>query len=261
MKTVRKKRLLNNITKKNRLGKGREGTVYNAVNSHGIQYALKEGPLGPYEIEFAEHVAHKYPDQFMTLYDHRKGVALWSKVDTTLQEKAKHLSPSILYDIYIQIFNILTILQTEGWTHNDFYASNIGIRATPHSTITIRNHTIPTHGYLVQAIDYGLVRKEFQPGRDIYKLFSIVKENGVDTDLYRIKKVKLHKKYYLPLPKFIQMDLSVLLLHLMAAKEFKKIYPALHISYPLPTSAMLYILHHIKDPVACLNYLIEKRKT
>jgi len=244
MKTFRKKRLLNTITRKNIIGKGREGTVYNAVNSNGIHYALKEGPLGKQEIEFAETVAAKYPDHFMQLYDHREGVALWSKVDTTLKEF--HGSKK---DIYVQIFKILTILEKEGWTHNDFHHSNIGIEGDTK----------------VKIIDYGLVRKGFQPGRDIYKLFSIVKLNGIDTDLYRVKKRKLEKvtmsllKPYLPpVSKFMQMDLQVLLLDLLAPKEFRRLYPGLEVPHVLSKSIMLYIIKNIEKPEACLQYMLKR---
>jgi serine/threonine protein kinase len=244
MKTVRKKRLLNTITRKNIIGKGREGTVYNAVNSNGTHYALKEGPLGKQEVEFAETVAAKYPDHFMQLYDHREGVAVWSKVDTTLKEF--HGSKK---DIYVQIFKILTILEKEGWTHNDFHPSNIGI----------------VDGTKVKIIDYGLVRKGFQPGRDIYKLFSIVKQNGIDTDLYRVKKRKLEKvtmsllKPYLPpVSKFMQMDLEVLLLDLLAPKEFKRLYPGLEVPHVLSKLVMLYIIKHIEKPEACLQYMLKR---
>lgn len=241
MKTVRKKRLLNTITRKNIIGKGREGTVYNAVNSNGVHYALKEGRLGKQEIEFAETVAAKYPDYFMQLYDHREGVAIWSKVDTTLKEFQGSKK-----DIYIQIFKILTILEKEGWTHNDFHPSNIGIVDSTN----------------VKIIDYGLVRKGFQPGRDIYKLFSIVKQNGIDTDLYQVKKKKLEKEtmalvksYLPPVSKFMQMDLQVLLLDLLAPKEFKRLYPGVEIPHVLPKSVMLYIIKNIENPEACLNYI------
>jgi len=243
MKTVRTKRLLNNITRKNIIGKGREGTVYNAINSNGVHYALKEGPLGKQEIEFAETVAAKYPEHFMQLYDHREGVAVWSKVDTTLNEFQGSKK-----DMYIQIFKILTILEKEGWTHNDFHPSNIGIEK----------------GTKVKIIDYGLVRKGFRPGRDIYKLFSIVKQNGIDTDLYQVKKKKLEKatlalvKPYLPpVSKFMQMDLQVLLLDLLAPKEFKRLYPGVEIPHVVSKSVMLYIIKHIEDPEKCLQYMLK----
>jgi len=244
MKTIRKKRLLTNITRKNIIGKGREGTVYDAVNSNGIHYALKEGPLGKQEVEFAETVAAKYPEHFMQLYDHREGMALWSKVNTTLKEF--HGSKKYMY---IQIFKILTILEKEGWTHNDFHPSNIGIE----------------DGTKVKIIDYGLVRKGFQPGRDIYKLFSIVKQNGIDTDLYQVKKKKLDKptmelvKPYIPsVSKFMQMDLQVLLLDLLAPKEFRRLYPGLEVPHVLSKSIMLYIIKNIDKPEACLQYILKR---
>jgi len=265
MKQTRKKRLLQNVTKKNKLGSGREGIVYNAINSNGTHYALKEGKLGKEEIEFATTIADKYPTHFMTLYDSKEDVALWSKVDCTLEEI--HPSNKILYDIYIQIFHILAILQKETWTHNDFHPGNIGFVKTKQKKIEINGTLLPTHGYIVQAIDYGSVRKGFRPGRDVYKLLSVVKENGIGTDLYRIKKVKLEEQLckkiepYLPMgSKWIQDDCAVLLLHLLFPKKFKKLYPALSISNHLPKSAMLYIIQHMNDAENCLEYLLKNRQ-
>jgi hypothetical protein len=267
MKETRKKRLLTNVTKKNKLGSGREGTVYNAINAKGTHYALKEGKLGKEEVEFATTVAAKYPTHFMTLYDSAEGSALWSKVDCTLQ--TIHPSNKILYDLYIQIFYILTILQKERWTHNDFHPGNIGLVMTKRKYIKINGTMLPTHDYLVQAIDYGSVRKGFRPIRDVYKLFSVVKENDIDTDVYRIKKVKLdhdiRKKIekYLPVSydsEWIHKDCMLLLLHLLFPKEFKKLYPALSISNYLPKFAMLYIIQHMEYPDVCLEYLLKNRQ-
>lgn len=267
MKTIRKKRLLNTITRKNVIGKGQEGTVYNAINSNGMHYALKEGPLGKQEVEFAETVAVKYPDHFMQLYDHREGAALWSKLDITIKKFFKKIESSKkIYDLYIQIFYILTILQKEEWIHNDFHIGNIGLLHTSKKSIVIQGHSIPTHGYLVQTIDYGMVRKGFQPGRDIYKLFSIIKQYRINIDLYDVKKKKLEKatmallKSHLPsVSKFMQMDLQVLLLDLVAPKEFKRLYPGLEVPHILPKSVMLYIIKHIEDPKTCLQYMLKNR--
>ena len=265
MKETRKKRRLQNVTKKNKLGSGREGTVYNAVNSNGAHYALKEGKLGKEELEFATTVAAKYPTQFMTLYDSAEGVALWSKVDCTLQ--TIHPSNKVLYDLYIQIFHILAILQKESWTHNDFHPGNIGLVRTKQTKIEINGTMLPTHDYIVQAIDYGSVRTGFRPGRDVYKLVSVVKEHSIYTDLYRVKKVKLdhaiRKKIetYLPMGlTLIHKDCVVLLLQLLFPTLFKKLYPALSISNPLPKSAMLYIIQHMEHPDVCLEYLLKNRQ-
>ena len=267
MKETRKKRLLTNVTKKNKLGSGREGTVYNAINAKGIHYALKEGKLGKEELEFATTVAAKYPTHFMTLYDSAEGVALWSKVDCTLN--TIHPSKEVLYDLYIQIFHILAILQKETWTHNDFHPGNIGLVATKQKKIEINGTMLPTHGYIVHAIDYGSVRKGFRTLRDVYKLFSVVKENDIDIDLYQVKKVKLEKyirtkiETYLPTSydfTWYRKDCAVLLLQLLFPKEFKKLYPALSISNYLPKFAMLYIIQHMEYPDVCLEYLLKNRQ-
>jgi hypothetical protein len=269
MKTVRKKRLLNRVTRKQILGKGREGTVYNAVNSNNIHYALKEGTFGRHEIEFATTVAVKYPNQFMQLYDHRDGVALWSKIDMTFREYSNKKHHTHLYDFYIQIFYIVSLLQKEGWTHNDFHTSNIGLCKTTDSIININGTAIPTHGYYVQAIDYGSVRHTVQPARDLYKLFSVVQQDGKWIDMHDIKRVKFSSnklKQYLPALSgqegiWIRNDCLVLLLGLLNFPQFRKLYPSMKISFELPRHTMLYIIKHLDDVDACLDYLIEKRRT
>ena len=48
--------------------------------------------------------------------------------------------------------------------HNDFHWGNIAYTRVPPSTkIEIRGRQIPTHGYIMKAIDYGMVlHKKFQ---------------------------------------------------------------------------------------------------
>ena len=179
-----------------------------------------------------------------------------------------HTKLQHIYDLYIQIFYIVSLLQKEGWTHNDFHTSNIGLCKTADATIDINGHAIPTHGYYVQAIDYGTVRHTIRPGRDLYKLFSVVQQDGKWVDMHDIKRVKFPSnklKQYLPaLPgqegKWIQNDCLVLLLGLLDPSQFRKVYPRLKISFELPRHAMLYIIKHLDDVDACLKYLIEKRR-
>jgi hypothetical protein len=271
MKTIRKKRLLHRLTKKNVLGKGQVGIVYNAVNEDGTHYALKESKLGRHEIEFAETISKKYPHQFMTLYNHSDNTAVWSKIDQTFRKflKTSNSPMSTILDVYIQIFNIINILQKEGWMHGDFHIGNIGLVKTEEPTIIIQGHHIPTHGYLVQAIDYGTVKHMKNPSYDIYRLFAQV----YDTDekhhwgLHSLKKPTLTPtqltKIKSHLPKgdgFIQTNLSIILFGILFPTEFKKQYPNIQLLHYLDDSTILYLIKNMKKIDVCLNYLINIRK-
>lgn len=145
------------------------------------------------EIEFAINLANKHPSQFMTLYDwkidnkcqHRQdfgdisdlpkikqlhykrvsnspycSIKLWSIIDGTIsdiiQPKLK-ISSNVFYDIFIQIIYIVYLMQSAGYLHNDFHPGNIGYIKTIKKTINILGNEIPTHAYLIKAIDYGLI--------------------------------------------------------------------------------------------------------
>jgi len=48
-------------------------------------------------------------------------------------------------------------MDRHGYFHHDFHTSNIGLKKTNEKYINILGKNIPTHGYFVQAIYYGLV--------------------------------------------------------------------------------------------------------
>jgi len=277
METRKKKRFLDRLTKKNIIGKGKQGTVYNSVNKDGTHYAIKAGSIGKNEILFATTVAVKYPDQFMTLYDHAKNTLVYSKIDLTLKEYIQdhnfHPSQTILYDLYIQIFSIISILQKEGWTHHDLHIGNIGLIHTPNKTIEINGHAIPTHGYLVQAIDYGSVVHSIIPYRDIYRLFAgyvYNTETKTIIDVYSIKKKPLSAIQIKSIQRYLikgtsredqwkNNDLSFLLFRLLYPIEFKKAYPTIELLIFLPKKITLYIIKNINNPTKCLEYLITNK--
>ena len=276
MGTRKKKRFLNRLTKKNIIGKGIHGTVYNSINTDGTHYAIKTGSIGKNEISFATTVAAKYPDQFMTLYDHANDMLVYSKIDLTFKEyiQKHHFHPSqvIVYDLYIQIFSIICILQQEGWTHRDLHIGNIGLVRTSNKTIEINGHTIPTHGYLVQAIDYGSVVHSAIPFRDIYLLFRLLYDTKTNTfmDIYSIKKIPLSAVQTKSIQRYLikgtsredqwkNNDLSFLLFRLLYPIEFKKVYPTIEILIFLPKKTIIYIIKNINNPTTCLEYLITNK--
>ena len=144
------------------------------------------------EIDFAKKCAHLYPNQFMYLYDSKIdndckhiqntdstitlldiekqfeaskfcGIKLWSLIDNTFENEfnkkivSNTINPSHYYNYIIQLVNIVYLMRKHGYNHNDFHAGNIGVRHTKEKYIKILDSKIETYGYLLQAIDYGLV--------------------------------------------------------------------------------------------------------
>jgi hypothetical protein len=279
MKTIRSKRskgLLNRITRKNILGKGYWSTVYNAENTNGVHYALREGDraLPAKEIIFSETVATKYPNQLMKLYEYNNTISLWSKIDLTINDYIKYhnYAPSlkIMYDFYIQAFNIICIFQKEGWTHTDFHKHNIGVKKTNISTIIINNHKIPTHGYFIQAIDYGNIQHRVIDSIDIYRLFAECYDK-INNKIVRFQDLNMkftygERKYlakYIPVINkrngITYFMILGLLYTIMYPSQFKQKYPNIVNLNFLPNKILLFIIKHINNARLCLNYLIENR--
>lgn len=193
------------------------------------------------ENDFAENLANKYPDQFMQLYDsridpacdhkqdfsgfdfkledlpksqqnfYRKldkskycSIKLWSLIDGDLKNllKEEKISKKEFYDIYIQIIYIAYLMNKSKYFHNDFHPGNIGYTRTNKKFINILGHNIPTHGYLMKAIDYGLVlhdkypmtkgyRAKYENDNDLYAIFDLLSFN-VEID----KKQQINGKYW-----------------------------------------------------------------
>jgi serine/threonine protein kinase len=148
------------------------------------------------ELYFISHLASKHPTQFLQLHDSRImdeckfrqyypenyssltllrqdspaskmdlspycSLKLWSLIDGNLQEllyPETKLSNAEFPNILIQIVNIIDIMQSAGFLHNDFHWGNIAFtRVAPSTTIEVCGRQIPTHGYIMKAIDYGKV--------------------------------------------------------------------------------------------------------
>lgn len=65
----------------------------------------------------------------------------------------------ILMSIYLQLaIIVLKLEQTKGLVHYDLHANNIMLTMTGNNTITYKDITIPTYGFTVVIIDFGLAR-------------------------------------------------------------------------------------------------------
>jgi len=145
------------------------------------------------ENDFAETLSKLYPNHFMTLYgykiddkckhqqitspledlpvsaqkyykklfsSHYCSIKLWSLIDTTLDKLLidwKEFKFDMFYDLFIQIIYVVYLMNKHGYFHRDFHTANIGLIKTNEKYINILGENIPTHGYFIQAIDYGLV--------------------------------------------------------------------------------------------------------
>ena len=140
------------------------------------------------EIDFATNFANLYPDQFMQLYEHdiindcnhhqeytgnkkekkeymenrikskycsRK---IYSLIDIELRELMPKLkNQNEIYSIIIQISYAIYLMNKYGYVHTDLHTGNIGIIYTNKKYLKIFDQDIPTYGYQVSIIDYGLV--------------------------------------------------------------------------------------------------------
>ena len=146
------------------------------------------------EIEFCNTMNSKYPNHFIILYDHKIdnkcnhiqrfdfkmellpkaqqtyyiklfaskfcSVKLFSLIDMTLDQlfnSWKTFNKKVFYNLCIQYVYVIYLMKKEGYLHRDFHTKNTGVIKTTKKYITIFDKNIKTYGYLVQAIDFGLV--------------------------------------------------------------------------------------------------------
>jgi len=191
------------------------------------------------ELDFSQHMTTKYPQQFMKIYEYKNkkcSYVNWSQNKLNEQNKLNNIdiyeekyyreliaSPycsititsivddtihyiiyklddkKIILDLFIQIVNIAYLINKEGYYHRDLTSKNIGVVLTKDKYITILDKKVLTHGYILQAIDYGTV---------LHKKY-ILKKSEIDAltynnDMYYILQIiisrimlkNLNKYYY-----------------------------------------------------------------
>ena len=63
----------------------------------------------------------------------------------------------VILDLFIQVVNIAYLINKEGYYHRDLHPKNIGVIKTKDKYIKILDKQVLTHGYVLSAIDYGMV--------------------------------------------------------------------------------------------------------
>ena len=176
------------------------------------------------EIEFSQEFGNKYPDQFIKLYawdiidncdyvnpsdfsylpeevqkrlqekiDSKLCIRkLYSLVDTSLSKIIKTLDKKQLYSLIIQTANIIWLLGTEGYSHNDLHGQNIGVVFTDKKYINVlkNNIPIPTYGCIFTALDFGNITKKTWKLTEYEKKFK-----SKDTIRILTKLVKYENKF------------------------------------------------------------------
>jgi serine/threonine protein kinase len=207
------------------LGSGYAGTVYLVVKN-GKYYALKIEKVleeevtknykyfGWREIDFANQVASRYPNQFIELVDYDfigdckhvqktlkpieqfsdkiKDLILrvrasefcfrriYTLVDNSVDHIIRDLKKQQIYSIFIQILYIVYLIHSKGYVHGDLQLRNIGIIKTDKKNIMIFGKKIPCFGYICKAIDYGsILHKKYSLDLDKLKMYDdvLMKEN------------------------------------------------------------------------------------
>lgn len=172
------------------------------------------------EIDFANTISTKYPKQFMKIfsyenkecgYIHQLDPNRWKTMDSTTKKYYEELFASpfcsikitsiidgmlhniiynitdknILYDLFIQVINIAYLINKEGYYHRDMHPKNIGVIYTDDEYINILGKNVPTHGFLLQAIDYGMViHKKYD--LESNEIIQIENDNDLYQNLYKI---------------------------------------------------------------------------
>ena len=229
---------LDNVRIIKEFGKGWQATVYlvEEINT-GKKYAMKVEQIFEKdmketsesmvwrEIDFANNLCRKYPEQFMQIYRYENkkcnyvhkfdndkkfkdlkheniktynffnnlykspycSIKLLSIVDEILENILYKIDDKkIVLDLFIQVIYISYLMNKEGYYHCDLHPRNIGVVYVKKNTnISILDRDIPTHGYLLQAIDYGKVLHNKYIMKEEEKEY-IKYKNDLELNFYRI---------------------------------------------------------------------------
>lgn len=186
------------------------------------------------EFDFCEIMSTKYPEHFIKFFDYKfiiddkkldfsefmnlldiqeqkyyqdiinsnhLSIKLYSYIDLTMYDLIsswKKFDVQMFNNLLIQIIYIITLINSNGYFHNDLHFKNIGLTKTNNNFIEILNNKIPTHGYHITIIDndnvlhhkYNLQDYETEELNYKNDLFSII------NSLYNFEELKRkHKEF------------------------------------------------------------------
>jgi hypothetical protein len=124
-------------------------------------------------------------------------IKITSIIDIMLHDIIYKISDkNIIYNLFIQVVYLSYLINKEGYYHRDLHPKNIGVIYTDEEYINILGTDIPTNGYILQAIDYGMVihpkydleeneRKQLIDDNDLYQnvykiIFKIMLKELID---------------------------------------------------------------------------------
>ena len=172
------------------------------------------------EIDFAKNMSKKYPQQFMKIYDyenkkcnyvHHLSEEKWKSMNPEIKKYYKDLFASpycsikitnivdnmlhniiykinnkkVILDLFIQVVNLAYIINKEGYYHRDLHPKNIGVVKTKNKYIKILDKKVLTHGYILSAIDYGMVlHKKYILEK--WEINALKYDNDLHTNFYKI---------------------------------------------------------------------------
>ena len=125
-------------------------------------------------------------------------IKVYSLIDMDMAKyiKKKNFDTKVFYDLLIQLIYIVYLLDKHGYMHGDLHTNNIGLVKTDKKFITILGKRIPTHGYLIQLIDYGsILHRKYIMTKAQKKIYE------ESTDLHSILLTLLFEIYYMKIMK------------------------------------------------------------
>ena len=208
-------------------------------------------------------------------------VFFYDLLDATLGElyaAPNIIPPNVSYDIFIQCVNIVAIMRKEKYSHGDLSINNIMVRSTDKAYLIINKKRVPTHGYQCAAIDFAMVAP-IRPGKiecvcDMVSLLYIAAGMTIQHVIPR-----KHKDVYIP-PQYgaklalimsgvdsavrakcatLMHELKQVLFKLLFFEQYSMALKRDKMRYTefLPRESIVFIVHHLFDPDAVLNHLLD----
>lgn len=113
-------------------------------------------------------------------------IKITSIIDIMLHDIIYKISDkNIIYNLFIQVVYLSYLINKEGYYHRDLHPKNIGVIYTDDEFINILGKNIPTNGYILQAIDYGMVIHE-KYDLDENERNQLVDDNDLYQNVYKI---------------------------------------------------------------------------